>query len=148
MTEVNQEEQKLPVIQVVFKNLQQSVKMEEDLLKQVEHMDKLGLSSSKEYKILKLRQFEESFFALFLLRLTRDLSNKKSNQTYTDCIRAFKRKMSIWRKDDRKRMRKDFSSTDYIKKVLYQSIDKSFEKSEKYISFLQQEIEKSENINE
>lgn len=148
MTEVNQEEQKLPVIQVVFKNLQQSVKMEDDLLKQVEHMDKLGLSSSKEYKILKLRQFEESFFALFLLRLTRDLSNKKSNQTYTDCIRAFKRKMSIWRKDDRKRMRKDFSSTDYIKKVLYQSIDKSFEKSEKYISFLQQEIEKSENINE
>ena len=148
MTEVNQEEQKLPVIQVVFKNLQQSVKMEEDLLKQVEHMDKLGLSSSKEYKILKLRQFEESFFALFLLRLTRDLSNKKSNQTYTDCIRAFKRKMSIWRKDDRKRMRKDFSSTDYIKKVLYQSIDKSFEKSEKYISFLQQEIENSENNNE
>lgn len=148
MTEVNQEEQKLPVIQVVFKNLQQSVKMEDDLLKQVEHMDKLGLSSSKEYKILKLRQFEESFFALFLLRLTRDLSNKKSNQTYTDCIRSFKRKMSIWRKDDRKRMRKDFSSTDYIKKLLYQSIDKSFEKSEKYISFLQQEIENSENNNE
>ena len=148
MTELETEDQKLPVIQVVFKNLQQSVKMEEDLLKQVEHMDKLGLSSSKEYKILKLRQFEESFFALFLLRLTRDLSNKKSNQTYTDCIRAFKSKMGIWRKDDRKRMRKDFSKTEYVKKILYRSIDKSFEKSEKYISFLQQEIENAENNNE
>ena len=144
MTELKTEDQKLPVIQVVFKNLQQSVKMEEDLLKQVEHMDKLGLSSSKEYKILKLRQFEESFFALFLLRLTRDLSNKKSNQTYTDCIRAFKSKMGIWIKDDRKRMRKDFSKTDYVKKILYNSIDKSFEKSEKYISFLQKEIENAE----
>ena len=138
------ESEKLPLLQAVFNNLKQSVQLENDLLKQIQKMENVGLSSTTEYKLIKLRQFEESFFALFLLRLSKELASKRENQTYADCVRAFKRKMGGWRKDDRNSIRKEHAKTEYIKKVMYKSLENSIEKSKKYINFLEEELKNAE----
>ena len=138
------ESNKLPILQAVLNNLKQSVQLEGHLLEQIQKMENVGLHSTTEYKLIKLRQFEESFFALFLLRLSRDLSSKKKNQTYYDCLRAFKTKMGGWRKDDRNSIRKKHAQTDYIKKVMYKSLENSFEKSQKYVNFLESELKNAE----
>ena len=139
MTELKKEE-KFPVVQVVFQNLQKSVKLEENLLNQIQQMERMGLSSTTEYKHLKMRQFEETFFALFLLRLTKSFKNKRKNQSHLDVIRSFKSNMKIFKKQDRDDMRKKYSKMKFAKKLIHDSIEKSFLKSEKYISILENEI--------
>lgn len=140
MSEFVKENQKLPVIQVILNNLKHSVDLERNLLNDVQKMESMGLSSTVEYKQLKLRQFEESFFALFLLRLTRAIESKKNNQTYLDVIKSFKSRMSIFRKQDRDNMRREYSKMEYAKKMIHESIEKSYQKSKKYIELLEKEL--------
>ncbi len=144
MSEFEKESQKLPVFQVVLNNLKYSVQLEEKLLNDVQKMENMGLSATVEYKQLKLRQFEESFFALFLLRLTRSMSDKKINQTYLDVVKSFKSRMSTFRKQDKDGMRKEYSKMKYAKKMIHESIDKSYEKSKKYIELLENELKNVE----
>jgi len=140
MSEFEKESHKLPVVQVVLNNLKQSVQLEETLLNQVQKMENMGLSSTVQYKQLKLRQFEETFFALFLLRLTKDVRDKRSNQTYLDIVKAFKSKMSTFKKIDRDSMRKEYSKMKFAKKMINDAIDSSFSKSKKYIEYLENEL--------
>lgn len=144
MSEFEKESYKLPIVQVILNNLKHSVELEEELLDQVQKMENMGLSLTLEYKKLKTRQFEESFFALFLLRLTKSIDNKKSNQTYLDVVKSFKSRMSIFRKQDRDSMRKEYSKLKYAKKMIHDSIDKSYEKSKKYIEILENELKNVE----
>lgn len=144
MSEFVKEGQKLPVIQVILNNLKQSVALEEKLLNEVQKMENMGLASTVEYKQLKLRQFEESFFALFLLRLTRSIGSKKSNQTYLDVVKSFKSRMSTFRKQDKDNMRREYSKMQYAKKMIHESIEKSYEKSKKYIEILEKELKNVE----
>lgn len=144
MSEFEKESQKLPIVQVILKNLKQSIQLEENLLKQIQRMENMGLSSTLEYKQLKSRQFEESFFALFLLRLTKSIDDKKGNQTYLDVLKSFKSRMSTFRKQDRDSMRREYSKLKYAKKMIHDSIEKSYDKSKKYIEILESELKNVE----
>lgn len=137
---IEEDESKIHVVQVVLNNLKESVKIESILLKEIDKMEKMGLMTTEDYKRIKIRQFEETFFALFLTRLVNNISKKKFNETYLDCVRGVKLRMSDWKRGDKKRMRKEYGKNEYTKKVLYNAIEKSFEKCQKYVSILENEL--------
>lgn len=137
---IEDNDNKLPVLHAVFENLKVSVEIESKLLKEIEYMEKYGLTSTVEYKLTKMRQFEVSFFALFLLRLTQILKNKKQNETYMDCIRTVKIRISSWKKGDRGRMRREFGKSKYTKKIIHECIEESYKKSMDYLKILENQL--------
>ena len=140
--DVDKSAEKMTVIQAVFNSLKQSVAIESKLLKEVEYMEKIGLTSTTEYKLTKMRQFEESFFAHFLLRLVKSLKEKKVKETYIDCVRSVRTKMSTWKKSDRDMMRREYGKNSYTKRVINECIETSYTKFKEYLNLLENELKK------
>lgn len=140
--DVDKSVEKIPVIHAVFNSLKQSVAIESKLLKEVEYMEKIGLTSTTEYKLTKMRQFEESFFAHFLLRLVRSLKDKKTKETYIDCVRSVRTKMSTWKKSDKDMMRREYGKNPYNKKIINECIETSYTKFKEYLNLLENELKK------
>ena len=140
--DVDKSAEKMTVIQAVFNSLKQSVAIESKLLKEVEYMEKIGLTSTTEYKLTKMRQFEESFFAHFLLRLVKSLKEKKVKETYIDCVRSVRTKMSTWKKSDKDMMRREYGKNPYNKRVINECIETSYTKFKEYLNLLENELKK------
>ena len=140
--DVDKSAEKMTVIQAVFNSLKQSVAIESKLLKEVEYMEKIGLTSTTEYKLTKMRQFEESFFAHFLLRLVKSLKEKKVKETYIDCVRSVRTKMSTWKKSDRDMMRREYGKNSYTKRFINECIETSYTKFKEYLNLLENELKK------
>ncbi|MBA94824.1 MAG: hypothetical protein CMP21_03595 [Rickettsiales bacterium] len=127
------------ISEIFAQDIDVSISLEKDLIKKAKNMEKFGLSSTQEYKMLIKMKTEHSYFTAYLYRLFDLLIVKNPSliENINPSNIGIKRMINVWKKTDInniRKMRKDIG--DGGVKLMKVSVDNSISKLNVYIEAL------------
>ena len=134
---------KKDVAEIFAKDIDISVATEKDLMKKLDHMKKLGLANTQNYKLLVQIKTEQSYFIAYLYRVFEFLVIKNPSllpKLSADDFRI-RGMINVWKKSDIKdvrKMRKDIGNGGVT--LMKNSIENSINKVKQYIEALEKRI--------